>query len=261
MTIKFSITFIFVCVWWWRRTHTCQGMLVDSKVKLGELVLSFYYMDPGDWTHDVRLGGKCFYPLVPWLLLNYLFSKTLSPELLFVSWPKASHPRPLWVLGLQCSFHKVVSTTFLPKSGEQCQCLASLTGLCLTVRTYTHSSLSVNKIVPALSESSEDIYIQQFANKIAPHLSEGPVLVWVHSHHFTIKVTIDNGGHKREQSAISFGSISRGAVSPCLPLRVLTKWIMLAVVCLFCLCLSVWKQELGAPSPSSLSTLSWFSPA
>lgn len=35
----------------------------------------------------------------------------------------------------------------------------------------------------------ENIYTQQFVNKIALDLSEGPVLVWVHSHHFTIKVT------------------------------------------------------------------------
>lgn len=93
----------------------------------------------------------------------------------------------------------------------------------------------VNEIVPALSEGSENISIQQFANKIVPDLSEGPVLVLIHrqsplhnqGHHK------DNGGHERKQSTISFWSISRGAVSPCLHLRVLTKWIVVAVVCLF----------------------------
>lgn len=119
----------------------------------------------------------------------------------------------------------------------------------------------VNEIAPALSEGSENIYTQQFVNKIASDLSEYPVLVHGQSPLHNQGHHKDNGGHKREQSAISLWSISRGALSPSLPLRVLTKWIVVAVVCLFCFCLSVWKQQLGAPSPSFLSTFSSFSPA
>lgn len=91
--------------------------------------------------------------------------------------------------------------------------------------------------------------MQQFVNKIVPDLSEGPVLVWVHSHHLTIKVTIDHGGHEREQSAIFFWSISRGAVSPCLPLS--SDKVDCGSCCLFILLLS-FCLETGAQSLQSI---------
>lgn len=108
----------------------------------------------------------------------------------------------------------------------------------------------VNEIAPALSEGSENIYTQQFVNKIASDLSEYPVLVHGQSPLHNQGHHKDNGGHEREQSAISLWSISRGAVSPCLPLQSSDK-VDCGRCCLFILLLS-FCLETGARSPQSI---------